>query len=252
MVEQRGYQLGYSRLHPGVTDLSTRQRKANTAIAVISDYLDRPPHNLTILDVGGSSGIMAEAFARLRCNITAIDIDADAIAMAQRRPPIDGVRFQVGDAMNLEFADDSVDVVLCCQVYEHVPNATRLLAEIRRVLKPGGICYFSAGNRLAWNEPHYQLPLLSVLPRRLAHYYLRLRGRGRYYHEKHLSYWGLKRLVGGFQRHDYTAKIAAQPASFCAEYMLRPGSPKQIAAVTVMRYLPALCPGYIWVLEKPG
>jgi len=250
MSETRDYQLGYSALHPEVTNPASRQRKAETAIFVVSNHLGRPPAGETVLDVGGSSGLMAEAFARLGCTVTAIDIDASAIELAQQRPEVAGLQFRVGDAMALDFANGSVDLVLCCHVYEHVPDAARMIAEIHRVLKPGGLCYFTAGNRLSWNEPHYNLPLLSTLPRALAHLYLRLLGRGNYYHEKHLSYWGLKTLVKSFSVHDVTLEIVMHPLRFGTAYMVRPGSLKQRAAEAVLRFIPWASPGYIWLLEK--
>ena len=100
--------------------------------------------------------------------------------------------------MNLPFGDESFDIVICSHVYEHVPDPERMFDQIHRVLKPGGVCYFSAGNRLMWNEPHYDLPLLSVLPRPLAHLYIRLAGKADRYHEKHLTYWGTQATRGTF------------------------------------------------------
>ena len=45
----------------------------------------------------------------------------------------------VGDGLQLPFADDSFDVVICSEVLEHIPDFQGVLAEIDRVLKPGGI-----------------------------------------------------------------------------------------------------------------
>jgi hypothetical protein len=118
------------------------------------------------------------------------------------------------------------------------------------VLRPGGICYFSAGNRLMWIEPHYNLPLLSVLPRPLAHGYIRLAGKARYYHEKHLTYWGLKRLVKRFTRIDYTASLVNEPDRFNTGYMIPPGSLKAAVAGKLVKYAYWAFPGYIWLLKK--
>ena len=115
-------------------------------------------------------------------------------------------QFRVADALNLPFANESFDVVICSQVYEHVPDPGKMFDEIFRVLKHGGVCYFAANNRLALNEPHYHLPFLSFMPRQLAHRYMRLAGKGSHYYEEHLSYWGLKSLTKRFRRIDYTLK----------------------------------------------
>jgi SAM-dependent methyltransferase len=49
----------------------------------------------------------------------------------------------VGDARIMPFSDASIDVVLCTQVLEHIPEPIAVLAEIRRVLKPGGTLLLS-------------------------------------------------------------------------------------------------------------
>ena len=98
-------------------------------------------------------------------------------------------------------------------------------------------------------EPHYKLPFLSLLPRPLAHQYMRLTGRGDYYHEQHVSYWALKRLCGSFQIHDYSAKIIDKPEKFGADYMLKPGSTKWRMANFVARNLKWATP-HIWLLQK--
>jgi SAM-dependent methyltransferase len=152
--------------------------------------------------------------------------------------------------MDLCFAAECFDGVICAQVYEHVPDADRLMAEIHRVLKPGGVCYFAAGNRLQVMEPHYRLPFLSWLPRRLSHRYVRLAGKAPFYYERHFSYPGLKRLVRRFRRIDYTVRMIENPQRYGLSYMLPEGALKTRIARLVARRLYALCPGYIWLLEK--
>lgn len=78
------------------------------------------------------------------------------------------------NGMGLDFPDHHCDVVICSQVYEHLPDATRLMDEIYRVLTPHGICYFAAINRVKLMDFHYNLPFLSIIPRSLAYLYLRI------------------------------------------------------------------------------
>lgn len=152
--------------------------------------------------------------------------------------------------MHLSFLHNMFDVVICAHVYEHVLDADRLMKEIRRVLRPGGVCYFAAGNRLNIREPHYNLPFLSMVPKRLAHVYLKISGKGEVYHEKHLTYWGLKRLVHEFERIDYTEKIVADTEFFHTDYTIKPGTNRARLAKFIARYAYWLCPGYIWLLRK--
>lgn len=54
--------------------------------------------------------------------------------------PMEGVDI-VGDAENLPFEDNSVDVIISCAVLEHVENIEKVVEEINRVLKPNGLVY---------------------------------------------------------------------------------------------------------------
>ena len=218
--------------------------------AVLEDFLPTSLSDLNLLNVGGSAGAIDNLLADRFSHVVGVDIDDHAIAHAKQSFSKPNLEFLVADALRLPFGDDSFDVVVCSHVYEHVPDPEIMFQEIHRVLRPGGVCYFSAGNRLMWNEPHYNLPLLSVLPRPLAHLYIRLSGKADFYHEKHLSYWGLKKLVGRFDLHDYTTEMVKRPADFHIDYMLPPGSAKAKAASLVTRLAYWAFPGYIWLLQK--
>ena len=220
-------------------------------VSVLSDHLERPLDELSVLNVGGSAGIIDEYLSRYFQQVTGVDIDEKAVSYARDNFQKEGLSFEVGDAMDLDYADNSFDVAICSQVYEHVPDATTLMSELFRILKPGGIVYFAAGNRIMLNEPHYNLPFLSVIPRPLAHLYLRAAGKGNYYYEKHLTYWGLRKLVRQFQVTDYTPIILSDPSKYNAQYMVKPDSRKQKIASFLSRHLAWLVPGYIWLLEKP-
>jgi len=248
---KRGYQYNLSRIHRDkLYDREGRQQKAVTMVAVLKDFFQDDLSSLSALDVGSSTGIVDNYLAGHFGSVTGIDIDEEAVEFAARTFPKNNLTFQKGDALNLNFRDQTFDVVICTHVYEHVPDAARLMSEIHRVLKPGGICYFAAGNRLNIYEAHYRLPFLSVIPRPLAHVYIRLTGKGRFYYEKHLSYWGLKKLARDFEIIDYTKKIIEYPGRFHAQYMVNPGTLKGAAARLVANYAFWLCPSYIWLLRK--
>ena len=250
---KRGYQNDFSSLHgESMYDKAAREKKASTMLKVLNDYFSREKiTHMSLLDVGASTGIVDEYLSRSFAHVTGIDIDSKAITFAKDAYVSDNLNFQTGDAMSLDFPGDSFDVVICSQVYEHVPEAGRMMDEIFRVLKPAGVCYFAAGNRLAVEEHHHQLPFLSAIPRPFAHLYLRVAGKGKYYYEKHLSYWGLKSLVKKFEIIDYSSKVINDPEKFNAVYMLEPGSTKHKFAQLVVNKIYWLCPGYIWLLRKP-
>ncbi|WP_143047961.1 class I SAM-dependent methyltransferase [Thalassotalea agarivorans] len=228
-----------------------RRRKAETMVRVSSDVQGPSLKSLSVLNIGGSSGIIDDYLSQFFSEVTCIDIDHKAITFAKENFEREGLHFIEGDALNTGFPSDKFDTIICSQVYEHVADANQLVKEMYRILKPGGKIYFAAGNRIMFNEPHYNLPLLSVLPRFFSHLYLRAFGKGKYYYEKHLTYWGLKKLVKEFELIDYTKKILAQPSKFGAEYMIKPGTIKYKVANFVAKYFFWLVPGYVWVLKKP-
>ena len=251
-MTERSYQFNYSSLKPSVFDEEERSKKARTIVRVCQDFTGSEDLSaLALLDVGSSSGIIDNYLADYFGQVTGIDIDEPAMAHAMAKFNKGNVTFTHGDAMQLAQKDDSFDVVVCSHVYEHVPDARKMFAEIYRVLKPGGFCYFSGNNRVMVMEPHYKLPFLSLLPRPLAHRYMRLAGRGDFYHEKHVSYWALRDLCKAFTIIDYSARVIAEPERFGIGYMLRPGSMKWRAANFVATHVKWATP-HIWILHKPG
>lgn len=250
---ERGYQYDFSLGKAAMHSAEGRRQKALTMLAVFNDVLgaDRVAAS-RVLNVGCSTGFIDEVLAeQFRC-VTGVDIDRAAIQAARQRCVATNLEFRVGDAMALDFPDESFDVVTCCQVYEHVPDPHRMMAEIHRVLAPGGVCYFAATNRLCVIEQHYFLPFLSYLPQWLANRYLRLLGKGSHYYERHLSYWGLCRLVRQFRIDDMTRSILEQPDRFEAGYLFaRPA--KRTLARTLARFAYWAFPGYVWLLWRlPG
>jgi ubiquinone/menaquinone biosynthesis C-methylase UbiE len=186
------YQYNFSDSGSAMYDQTGRRRKAITMVAVLEDYLKNPLKDLTLLNIGGSTGIIDQYLAQHLGSVISVDIDQKAIHYASENYTSKNLQFVIGDAMQLSFTDNSFDLAICSQVYEHVPNADQMMAEIYRVLKPGGVCYFAAGNKIMLIEPHYNLPFLSLLPKPLADLYIKASGKGNYYYEKHLTIWGLK------------------------------------------------------------
>jgi len=162
----------------------------------------------------------------------------------------ESLQFSVADAIDTGLESGSFDVVTCTHIYEHVPDSNKLMTEIHRVLKIGGICYFAAQNRLSLIEPHYRLPLLSVLPKPVAHVYYRLFGKGDFYYEKLLSLKSLRKLTAAFALHDYTLEIIKDPVKYSATELLVPGSLAQKMALVFAAIAYFLCPTYIWILKK--
>lgn len=245
------YQENFSAMHPEIYfDGESRARKADKMLRILRDHLGddlRPCH---VLDVGCSTGAMGKVLGDHFGRVTGIDIDTAAVAYAQATHGSDRLEFRVGDAMQTGLAPDSIDVVICAHVYEHVPDPFRMMAEIHRVLRPGGICYFAAENKLVFREGDYRLPFLSILPRPLANLYVRLAGRADRYYETLFTYWQLKRLTSGFEVIDYTRRVVAEPLRFGAADLVPAGSLTQRLALFGIDFVYWLFPNYLWLLRK--
>ena len=88
-----------------------------------------------VLDVGCGTGRNLPLF-RPGVRVIGLEPSADTLARARRRAP--GVLLVQGDAEALPFRSDVFDTVVSGLVFCSVPDAARGLAEVKRVLKPGG------------------------------------------------------------------------------------------------------------------
>lgn len=247
----KDYQLGYSSLNSKMYDFVSREKKARRIIKALKFFFgkSRKLKSLTLLDVGASTGIIDNFLAKFVKKTVGIDIDENAIAYAKNNFKLKTLVFEKGDAMKLNFSDDSFDIVICTQVYEHVPDAKKMFREIYRVLKPNGICYLAAINRFWPWEPHYDLPFLSWLPRRIANIYANL-FRGKNYYESTLTYWGLKKLLANYKIYDLTQEILSNPKKYgYAENFPKSRFILKLMAIAsaVLRYF---SPTFILILTK--
>lgn len=102
-----------------------------------------------VLDLGCAGGFMAEAMTERGAQVTGIDPAAQAIEAARARAEAIGqeIRYDVGVGEALPYEDASFDAVVCVDVLEHVEDLARVLAEVSRVLRPGGLFLYDTINR---------------------------------------------------------------------------------------------------------
>ncbi len=89
-----------------------------------------------VLDICCGHGNLSAAIAATGAEVTGLDFSPAMLDLARRRAP--GVTLVEGDCAALPFEDASFDAATCGFAIMHVPDATRLLSEARRVLRPGG------------------------------------------------------------------------------------------------------------------
>lgn len=113
-----------------------------------------------VLDLGCNNGHGTSVLSATAAAVVGVDVSPDAIAAARDAHP-ENV-FRVVDGTHLPFERGSFDVVVSCQVIEHIVDYETYIGEMKRVLAPGGVCVLTTPNaRLRldpgmkpWNEFH--------------------------------------------------------------------------------------------------
>ncbi len=176
-----------------------------------------------VLDLGCGGG--RHAFAALRRGATVVALDRDAAELKEVRAVV-GAMLDAGelpdsapggavngDALGLPFPDGSFDAVVASEVLEHIGADEQAIAELARVLRPGGRMAVTVPTRfperVCWaldhryhDTPggHVRIYLQHELERRLERAGLLLRG-SHHAHALHSPYWWI-RCAGGVDRPD--------------------------------------------------
>lgn len=140
-------QIWGEHMHHGYygADGQVRKERRQAQIDLIEALLDwgEVRQASQILDVGcgigGSSLYLAEKFAAAATGITLSPVQANRASQRAAAAGLsDRTHFQVADALQMPFADESFDLVWTLESGEHMPDKQQFLAECFRVLKPGG------------------------------------------------------------------------------------------------------------------
>jgi 2-polyprenyl-3-methyl-5-hydroxy-6-metoxy-1,4-benzoquinol methylase len=228
---------------------ASRQEKALKIEHILLDHFgtDLLSKSHRCLDLGCSVGIISARLAHLFRQVIGLDPLMQTSHLAEPAASGSGVSFLRGDGLHLPFPDEAFDVIVCAQVYEHVGNPYELIAEIKRTLKPGGVCFFSGPNRLWPIEYHYHWLMLHWLPPHILQRYCMYRY-GHPYGLILFNYWQLTSLWGEFRRVDYTLRLVYEPDRFLDapnRYRLARLIPRP--AASLLRFL---LPNYNWILVK--
>ncbi|MYH40881.1 MAG: methyltransferase domain-containing protein [Chloroflexi bacterium] len=118
-----------------------RRDTAEASAAYLLPYL-RP--GLRVLDFGCGPGTVSVGLARAVApgELHGVDMEASQIELARSVAAAYGQEnavFHVADAIDLPFEDEYFDIAHCHNVLMHIPDTAAVLAEVRRVLRPGGI-----------------------------------------------------------------------------------------------------------------
>lgn len=231
-----------------------REGKADAIHATLELHTGQTLADAVWLDVGCGSGGIAAAIAPRASRVIGVDPEAwDRWSDFQAR--YRNLEFHKGSYRDLVrlLGEESIDVVVCNQVYEHVDDPVALLEAIHSVLKPAGICYFAGPNWLWPVEPHVFWPFVHWLPRRFA---IRLMTVCRARRVDYLdawswSYWRLTRAFGdtGFRHRSVVRERVLAQAKCSGSLAARISA--RLPKVLYRALLP-FAPGFVFALRKAG
>jgi SAM-dependent methyltransferase len=207
-----------------------------------------------ILEVGCGTGGLLVAASRRGLTIEGVDIAARWLVVARRRLDDHGlhVPLTAASAERLPWPDGSFATVVADSLIEHCDDPRAVVAEWRRVLRPGGRLVLWSPNRYTiGTDPHVRLWGIGFLPRSWADAYVRLR-RGGAWVPRTLPARGIVRIVreSGFRIH------SIGPPSIPSDWAARQ-STRMRAVIAVYRILAGFAPsrsllrllGPVWAIE---
>ncbi len=108
---------------------------------------------LKVLEIGCGLGTDGAQFAKAGSDYTGVDLTDAAVDLARNRFELFGLAgtFRTADAENLDFADNSFDLVYSHGVLHHTPDTARAVREVHRVLQPGGRAVVMLYHRNSYN-----------------------------------------------------------------------------------------------------
>jgi len=171
-----------------------------------------------VLDMGCGGGRHAFALYRRGCHVVALDRSASELHNVETMfaalrdegevPAGASARTVRGDAYALPFGDDNFDAVIAAEVLEHLPDDERAMAELYRVLRPGGqiavtvprwgpekVCWALSDAYHQVEGGHVRIYRGDQIVQRLSRTGLQPVGTG-FAHGLHAPYWWLKCAVG--------------------------------------------------------
>jgi ubiquinone/menaquinone biosynthesis C-methylase UbiE len=129
MFQKYGNERLYN--HPNVLIRTIQRRRIDAIIALLN-----VKETDSVLDAGTGEGFLFSVLPNSTRRVGA-DISHTALRIAQTRS-YHNVQWLHADICALPYASDTFDKIVCSEVIEHIPEPSKLILELHRVLKPGG------------------------------------------------------------------------------------------------------------------
>ncbi|WP_413585579.1 bifunctional 2-polyprenyl-6-hydroxyphenol methylase/3-demethylubiquinol 3-O-methyltransferase UbiG [Bdellovibrio sp. HCB274] len=114
---------------------------------ILSEIRKYIGYHAEILDVGSGAGFFSNSAVQAGYEVTGLDISRTSLRVAELMDRSGRVKYVEGDAYKMPFAKDSFDVVVALDLFEHVSDPERIISEMSRVLRPGGLLFYRTINR---------------------------------------------------------------------------------------------------------
>lgn len=117
-----------------------------------------PTPNSIVLEIAAGTGRVTRHIRESippSTKLIASDISENMLAVAKNKLSHLDIDWQIIDAQELPFSDNSIDLVVCCFGYMFVPDKQKAFEEVYRVLKPGGQFLFTTWDKLENNTASF-------------------------------------------------------------------------------------------------
>ena len=105
-----------------------------------------------VLDLACGEGFGSAMLANRAAKVWGVDIDHAAVTHASQRYSQDNLEYCIGSCVNIPLPDGSVDAVVSFETIEHHDEHEKMMIEIRRVLRPGGVLIISSPDRKVYSD----------------------------------------------------------------------------------------------------
>ena len=148
-----------------------------------TNYIDRHASlaGKKVLDVGCGGGILSEAMAQRGADVTGIDMGEAPLNIAKLHALESGVTVKYQQIPVEQLADEmpaTFDIVTCLEMLEHVPDPASIIQACYKLVKPGGMVFFSTINR---NPKAYAMAIIG------AEYIMRMLPAGTHDYDKFIK-----------------------------------------------------------------
>lgn len=116
--------------------------------SIVNEYIG----NKIVLDIACGEGYGSNIMSETAEFVYGVDIDQSTIEKASKKYKRQNLKYSQGDATNIPLEDNSVDVVISFETIEHHDQHEKMMAEIKRVLKPNGITIISTPDKLYYSD----------------------------------------------------------------------------------------------------